>query len=99
MTESARRYLVAYDVEEDGRRTRLARLLESFGYRAQYSVFILDIRPARAVKLWSRIEQAVDLRADSILVCDLGPTLGVGTEKFWYLGVSRELTPDGPIIV
>jgi CRISPR-associated protein Cas2 len=32
-------YLVAYDVREDGRLRRTARLLEGYGERVQYSVF------------------------------------------------------------
>ena len=38
------RYLVTYDIPDTKRRTRLAKILEDFGDRVQYSVFecILD---------------------------------------------------------
>ena len=32
-------YLVAYDIPDDPRRNRLARVLKDFGARVQYSVF------------------------------------------------------------
>ncbi len=32
-------YLICYDLEDDRARTRVARLLESYGERVQYSVF------------------------------------------------------------
>lgn len=37
-------YLVSYDIPETRRRTKLAKILEDFGDRVQYSVFecILD---------------------------------------------------------
>src|SRR5688572_33242493 len=34
-----RRLVVAYDVADDGRRERVARVLEDYGVRVQYSVF------------------------------------------------------------
>ena len=36
-------YLVAYDITDNGRRTRLSRLLEGYGDRVQYSVFEADL--------------------------------------------------------
>lgn len=41
------RYLVAYDIVDDRRRTKIAKVLESYGDRIQYSVFVVDIKPAR----------------------------------------------------
>jgi CRISPR-associated endonuclease Cas2 len=35
--EDTRRYLIAYDVADDGRRVKVAKKLESYGDRVQYS--------------------------------------------------------------
>ncbi len=43
--EAPRRWLIAYDISLDERRTRIAHLLESYGDRVQYSVFVVDLRP------------------------------------------------------
>ncbi|MFI8774620.1 CRISPR-associated endonuclease Cas2 [Gordonia sp. NPDC062954] len=37
--------LVAYDITEDRRRARLAALLQAWGDRIQYSVFICHLPP------------------------------------------------------
>ena len=36
-------YLIAYDISDDARRTKLAELLEGFGQRVQRSVFECDL--------------------------------------------------------
>lgn len=36
-------YLICYDIEDDRERTRVARLLESYGQRVQYSVFEVSL--------------------------------------------------------
>lgn len=42
-------YLICYDIEDDRERTRVARLLESYGQRVQYSVF--EVHLAREADL------------------------------------------------
>lgn len=42
-------YLVCYDIEDDRERTRVARILESWGQRVQYSVF--EVHLADPVRL------------------------------------------------
>ena len=46
-----RRTLVAYDIPDDKRRSRVAHLLESYGDRVQFSVFVVDAAPARLVRM------------------------------------------------
>ena len=36
------KYLVTYDIINDKKRTKLSDLLETYGYRVNYSVFELD---------------------------------------------------------
>lgn len=60
MTEPVRRLLVAYDIAEDRRREQIAHLLESYGDRVQYSVFIVDGRPAAFIRMRRRLESLVD---------------------------------------
>ena len=50
-------YVVAYDIRDDRRRTRVAKILEDFGDRAQYSVFEMELdRPERIKALHRRLE-------------------------------------------
>ncbi|MGH3437218.1 MAG: CRISPR-associated endonuclease Cas2 [Sciscionella sp.] len=96
--DACRRYLVAYDVVNDARRLRVARKLESYGDRIQYSVFVVDVRPARIVRLMQTLEQIINSTDDSILLCDLGPVTALDGQRFVVVGRRRPLTDDGPLI-
>ena len=97
---AARRTLIAYDVPNDRRRTRLADALGSYGDRIQYSVFVVDISPARLLRLEDAIRGIIDGEEDSVLFCDLGRVadLEEHRRRFRFLGQSREPTPDGPLV-
>ncbi|MDO5633427.1 MAG: CRISPR-associated endonuclease Cas2 [Micrococcus sp.] len=94
-----RRTLVAYDIPSDKRRAKVARILEEYGDRIQYSVFVLDLLPAGSIRMKAEIEAVMDLGEDSILFCDLGLCSALGPEQFSFLGVDREVTGQGPLIV
>lgn len=96
--DQARQYVIAYDVTDDRRRTRLAKQLEAVGDRVQYSVFLLQVRPAKLVRLTSALEGLMDRDEDSILICDLGPA-GQAPQHMVTLGRGRPLTPTDFIIV
>jgi CRISPR-associated protein Cas2 len=59
-------YLIAYDIPDDQRRTKVAKILEDFGDRVQYSVFEMELeRPEQLVEMRSRLEKVLDLTTDS----------------------------------
>lgn len=99
MSDAVHRYLLAYDIVSDMRRVRVAKTLEAFGDRIQYSVFIIDTKPARMIRLKVRATGQMDLAIDSLLICDLGPHTGGGTQRTEFLGVSRSITGDGPMVL
>ena len=60
-------YVVAYDIRDDRRRTRVAKILEDFGDRAQYSVFEMELdRPERIKALHRRLENAIEPSEDGV---------------------------------
>lgn len=99
VSDVVHRYLIAYDVGQDLRRTRLAKTLESFGDRVQYSVFIVDVKPARLVRLRMQLTAMIDLATDSVIVCDLGPVTHGGLTRISHVGLPRTVTGQGPLIL
>lgn len=97
-TDAARRFLVAYDVPDDRRRSRLAKALSSYGDRIQYSVFVADCKPAKFVRLKLKVEALVERESDSVLFCDLGPVASLSRETFSFIGRDRPITPNEGII-
>ncbi len=57
---------VCYDVPDDRRRTRLAKLLEGFGARVQKSVFECDLNPKLLDRLKKKISRVVSASEDSL---------------------------------
>ena len=94
---SRRRYLIAYDICEDRRLRRVIKVMESFGQRLQYSVFLCDLSSIELVQWRSEIVPVLNMREDSVVCIDLG-ALGT-TAAMTVLGRSRRLPTSGPTIV
>lgn len=99
MTARLCRLLVAYDIVDDRRRVRLANVLSAFGDRIQYSVFLVDLTPAKEVRLRARVASEIDPRFDSVLFCRLGPIASRGAESITYIGCRREVTDGSDFVL
>ncbi len=71
---SRQRYVIAYDVVNDKRRNRVARLLEGHGERVQYSVFECQLTAKQFNDLWKELSRLVKLEEDSLRAYRLCPT-------------------------
>lgn len=98
MRDDVRRVLVAYDVPSDRRRTRVAKKLLAYGDRIQYSVFVVDAAPAKLIRMRADLDGIVDPEEDSILICDVGLLARLDDSRFTYVGLTRTITPEGPLI-
>lgn len=95
----AHRYLLAYDVPDDKRRARLAKELQKYGDRVQYSVFVADLSPAYVARLTRAARDIMDTDADSLLICDLGIAKGVTDKRFVYVGRTRPTTDEDSFVL
>jgi CRISPR-associated protein Cas2 len=68
-----KRYLIAYDVSDDKRRTALFKTLMGNGDHVQFSVFICQLNDVELERLKSSIRRSVNFRQDQVIVLDLGP--------------------------
>lgn len=97
--DDVRRTVICYDVPDDRRRTKLAKLLEGFGDRIQYSVFVVDISPSRLMRLKDSATALLKLDEDSVLFCDLGRVSELDINRFSYLGQTRPITDNDALIL
>lgn len=67
-------YTVAYDITDDKRRNRVAKILKDFGTRIQYSVFECDTDRRALLRLQSRLEKAINSQEDTIIFYHLCAT-------------------------
>jgi CRISPR-associated protein Cas2 len=68
-------WVIAYDTPSDRRRRKLAKLLEGYGLRVQWSVFECELRGDQLQRLRQRLERLIVAEQDSVRfwrVPDLG---------------------------
>lgn len=92
-----RRYLIAYDICDSTRLRRVIKVMESYGQRLQYSVFICDLSGFELVAWSADIQAVIKLTEDSVVRIDLGEV--DVSAKIDVLGTSRRLPRQGPTIV
>ena len=94
-------FLVAYDVADDKRRTRVHGKLKGFGESLQYSVFRCTLTPSQRLHLRSALWTLIDHSADRVLLIDLGPDDGRGRTAIesWGQPLEDPAGGDGPLIV
>lgn len=61
------RYVISYDISDDKRRRLVAKIMEGYGYRVQYSVFECDLSKTQLRTLKKGLRPLVNkLEMDSI---------------------------------
>lgn len=96
--DSVRRYLISYDIADDRRRDKMAKLLLGHGDRIQYSVFLVEAKPSRFIRLRRDLISVLRTSEDSLLFCDLGPGGRAKGTDFEMLGLRRPVTQAGSFI-
>ena len=59
-------YVISYDIPDDRRRGRLAKVLKGFGTRVQYSVFEAHLNQRQYTDLKHAVAGVIDLSEDSV---------------------------------
>jgi len=91
-----RRYLIAYDIREPSRLRGVCKVMEEYGDRLQYSVFICDLTKSELIHARAAVERKMDLSADSVVIVDLGD---VHAARFTFIGQRRPLPTNDPKII
>ena len=92
------RYLVSYDICQPKRLRRVARALEGFGVRLQYSVFECALDAMRLAKLKAELQDLVKHDEDQVLFVSLGPSAGDATLVIEAMGLPYEVRSRVTII-
>jgi CRISPR-associated protein Cas2 len=59
--------LVCYDISEDKRRTKIHKILKSYGEWKQYSVFHCDVTDTQYARMRQRLNRVIKSEEDSIM--------------------------------
>ncbi|MDY6810651.1 MAG: CRISPR-associated endonuclease Cas2 [Actinomycetota bacterium] len=91
------RHLIAYDIAEPARLRRVCKVMEAYGTRLQYSVFLCDLSELEHVRWRADIHDVMDYGEDSIVVIDLGATGNAAPVT--QLGRPRTMPASGPTVL
>ncbi len=92
------RYLVSYDITDPKRLRQVARSLEGFGVRLQYSVFECPLDDLRLAKLKAELQSLLDHAQDQVLFVSLGPSAKDATLVIESMGLPYEVRSRVTII-
>lgn len=92
--------LISYDVAHDehgAKRLRhVAKILENYGQRVQYSVFECLVDPGQWIKLKTSLLKEINPKYDSIRFYSLGANW---EHKVEHIGQKKPLNPQGILII
>ena len=85
-------YVMAYDIADDRRRHRIARLAEGLGHRAQKSVFLVELSAVELESTLRRLHRIIDPEFDTVI---LAPS---SSSEVVTLGNSIRITTPGLVV-
>ena len=92
--------LVSYDVARDEkgekRLRHVAKILEDYGQRVQYSVFECLVDPAQWIELKNKLLKEINPEYDSLRFYSLGANW---QKKVEHIGQKKPLNPQGILIL
>jgi len=70
------KYVLCYDIADDRRRRRVTKVMESYGYRVQESVFEAFLSSSDLEEMSARLKKEIEEKEDSIRIYALCGTCG-----------------------
>lgn len=83
---SRKHYLISYDIADPKRLRRVARIMEGYGYRVQYSVFQCPLDDLRLEQLKADVAPVIHSDEDQVLIVCLGPDTEQTFRRFDSIG-------------
>ena len=80
--------VVAYDISDDPRRTRVMKALKGYGEHVQESVFECDLKAPVYRQMVQRLERLIDPKQDNVRLYHL---CGADVNRIQELGVGRQV--------
>lgn len=89
-------YLICYDIVDDRRRTKLSKLLKTYGLRVQKSVFECKLNEQQFQYLQQKTSSMINLNEDQVRFY---PIPAISREKVSIIGFRAEIAVDDPAYI
>ena len=85
------RVVISYDISDNKRRSKIAKIMEGYGYRVQYSVFECELDRKKLAELMQRLRPLVNKKAEESI--RIYPLSAESEKKLKVIGLdlAREL--------
>ncbi len=93
------RFLVTYDVSDDKRLRQVFKRLRQFGLHVQFSVFECELSPRELALMRAALGEVIHHQEDQVILADLGPAEGRGSECLSSMGRRYEVMQRKAIVV
>lgn len=93
------RYVVCYDVSDPGRCRRVHSMMQGYGDRAQYSVFVCELSGTELAYLKRDISDVLNLDEDRALIVDVGPASSRNFRRMTPIGAQPLGNAEPAIII
>lgn len=80
------RYIVSYDICDPKRLRLVHKTMLGYGEPLQYSVFCCDLEASGRIMLIAALSEIIDHRQDQVMLIDIGPAEGRGTQSIETVG-------------
>ena len=87
-------FMVCYDICDPKRLRRVHKTMKGYGIAVQYSIFKCTLSSTNYQVMITRVEEAMDLDEDSVMIVDLGPNDGLWENRVTMIGEKKELRDD-----
>jgi len=88
-------WVIAYDISNDKKRNKIAKTLEDYGERCNYSVFECLVTETQKQKLQKKLQKFVDSKGDSLLFYYL---CNACIQKREVIGRCPDLVPEVVVV-
>ncbi len=88
-------YTIAYDITDDKRRREVAKCLENYGSRVQYSVFEVLVSEEILKEIIEKLKRIINIREDSVRIYYICNSC---LKKTFIIG-EGEITKDADIYI
>lgn len=89
-------WVICYDIADDKRRSKVVKIMESYGYRAQYSVFECDISDRQQISLHGKLRKVIDETEDDLRFYPLN---AADIKRVKTMGIAKLHLEDGSRII
>lgn len=92
-------YLVCYDIRDPKRWRQVFKIMKGHGEHWQLSVFFCVLKNIDRVRMQTDLEEAMNLKADQLMIIDLGADEELARQAATVLGPSLPRGDAGIVVV